>query len=413
MARTFAHDDRAPSDLRLFLLIGCVTVAGPATMDIYLPGLPGLARDLGVSPSVAQLTVTTYLVGLATGQFLSGPLSDVYGRRRPLIVGLSAFAVVSLACAFAPDIGSLGALRLLQGVTAAAGMAIGRAIVRDLHSGAAAARYLSRLMLIVGLGPILAPILGGQILRFTSWRGVFVALSVFGVALVVVAARSLPETLPPERRRPAGLKQAVVTFARLATDRSFIGYVLVGGFGAAAMFAYIAGSSFVLQDGYGASPQLFSVIFGINATCLVVGAQVNAHLLGRHSPQALLSLGIGLQVLAGAALLVVTSVESAGLAVVTVPLSLLGFSWGFVNANGTALALTDKPQVAGSAAAVLGVGQYAFGAIAAPLVGIGGRTTGVPMAVVILSCGLAAALALAFLVRPAVRRRATVAASEA
>lgn len=153
---------------------------GPASMDIFLPGLPQLARDLGASPSAAQLTVTTFLIGLAFGQFLAGPLSDVHGRRRPLIAGMAAFAVASLLCAAAPNLYTLDVMRLIQGTMAAAGTAIGRAVVRDLYSGAAAARYLSRLMLIIGLGPILAPLVGGQILRFTSWRGVFVAIALLG-----------------------------------------------------------------------------------------------------------------------------------------------------------------------------------------------------------------------------------------
>lgn len=385
---------------------------GPASMDIYLPGLPQLARDFGASPSTAQLTVTTFLIGLALGQVLAGPLSDVYGRRRPLIAGMAVFVVASLVCGLAPNLYALAAMRLVQGTMAAAGMAIGRAVVRDLYSGAAAARYLSRLMLIVGLGPILAPLVGGQILRFTSWRGVFVALALLGLALVLAGARLLPETLPHDRRRAGGLGVTARTFASLLQDRSFVGFVLVSGLGSGAMFGYIAGSSFVLEDVYGASPQVYSVLFGLNALSLVIGAQVNAHLLGRLSPRRLLGFGCTSMVVAAAALLVVVPFRGAGLAAVMPPLALLMFSWSFIQANATALALTDHPHVAGTAAALLGVSSFAFGAMVAPLVGIGGTDTALPMAVVVGTCAIAAVLALK-LVPLAPRPQVVAARSEA
>jgi DHA1 family bicyclomycin/chloramphenicol resistance-like MFS transporter len=400
-----------PGGLRLFLVLGSVTVLGPASMDIYLPGLPQLARDFGASPSRAQLTVTTFLIGLALGQFLAGPLSDVYGRRRPLIAGMAAFTVASLVCSLAPNLYALAAMRLVQGTMAAAGIAVGRAVVRDLYSGAAAARYLSRLMLIVGLGPILAPLVGGQILRFTSWRGVFVALALLGLALMLTGARLLPETLPHGRRRAAGLGETTRTFALLLVDRSFVGFVLITGLGSGAIFGYVAGSSFVLEDVYGASPQVYSVLFGMNAVFLVMGAQINTHLLGRLSPRRLLGFGLTTMVVAAIALLVVVPFRGAGLAAVMPPLTLLMFSWSFIHANAIALALSDHPHVAGTAAALLGVSQFAFGAVVAPLVGIGGSHTALPMAVAVCACAIAAALALK-LVPPAPRPQVAAALSE-
>ena len=253
-------------------------------MDIYLPGLPGLARDFDVGASSAQVTMTTYLIGMALGQLVAGSLSDVYGRRGPLITGMAVFGFASLVCALAPSLYALAAVRLVQGAAAAAGVAIGRAVVRDLYSGAAAARYLSRLLLIVGLGPILAPIVGGQILRFTSWRGVFVTLALLGLALAILAAWLLPETLARESRRTPGMRATGRTFRFLLADRRFVCFVLIIGLAAGAIFGYIAGSSFVLEDVYGASPQLYGVLFGVNAVCLVIGAQINAHLLKRRSP---------------------------------------------------------------------------------------------------------------------------------
>lgn len=367
-------------------------------MDAYLPGLPELARDFGASPSAAQVTVTTYLLGLALGQLLSGPVSDVHGRRRPLVVGMAVFTVATLACSLAPSLFVLAVMRLVQGTSAAVGVAVGRAIVRDLYAGAAGARYLSRLMMVIGLAPILAPVIGGQLLRVTSWRGVFVALSVLGLALTAIGARLLPETLPRERRRAAGLGITLRTFAQLLADRRFVGFVLIVGLGGGAMIGYVAGSSFVLQDVYGASPQLYGLLFGVNALFLVAGAQVNAHLLGTRSPRSLLRVGLVMLVVAGVVLVVIVSLPQAGLATVVAPLMLQMASWSFVQANALALALTDHPAVAGTAAALLGVSQYAFGAFTAPLVGIGGSDTALPMATVIAVCAVGAALAFEVLV---------------
>jgi DHA1 family bicyclomycin/chloramphenicol resistance-like MFS transporter len=374
-------------------VLGSVSAIGPAAMDAYLPGLPELARDFGVSPSAAQVTVTTYLLGLALGQLLSGPLSDVHGRRRPLVAGMAVFTVTTLACSLAPSLYVLAGMRLVQGTAAAVGVAVGRAIVRDLYAGAAGARYLSRLMMVIGLAPILAPIVGGQLLRFTSWRGVFVALAVLGLALTAIGARLLPETLPRERRRAAGLGITLRTFAQLLADPRFVGFVLIVGLGGGAMIGYVAGSSFVLQDVYGASPQLYGVLFGLNAVFLVAGAQVNAHLLATRSPRSLLRVGLVMLVVAGVALVVIVSLPKAGLATVMAPLMLQMASWSFVQANALALALTDHPAVAGTAAALLGVSQYAFGAFTAPLVGLGGSDTALPMALVIAACAVGAAVA--------------------
>ena len=374
-------------------MLGSVSAIGPAAMDAYLPGLPELARDFGVSPSAAQVTVTTYLLGLALGQLLSGPLSDVHGRRRPLVAGMAVFTVTTLACSLAPSLYVLAGMRLVQGTAAAVGVAVGRAIVRDLYAGAAGARYLSRLMMVIGLAPILAPIVGGQLLRFTSWRGVFVALAVLGLALTAIGARLLPETLPRERRRAAGLGITLRTFAQLLADPRFVGFVLIVGLGGGAMIGYVAGSSFVLQDVYGASPQLYGVLFGLNAVFLVAGAQVNAHLLATRSPRSLLRVGLVMLVVAGVALVVIISLPKAGLATVMAPLMLQMASWSFVQANALALALTDHPAVAGTAAALLGVSQYAFGAFTAPLVGLGGSDTALPMALVIAACAVGAAVA--------------------
>ena len=271
---------------RLVLLLGALTAFGPVSMDTYLPGLPELGRDLGASASQAQLTLTACLIGLATGQLLAGPVSDARGRRLPLLVGLALFVAASVACAAAPDIWTLTAARLVQGVAGAAGIVIARAIVRDLYAGSEMARYFAVLMLVNGLGPILAPIVGAQLLAVTSWRGIFLVLAGFGLVLLVAAAAGLRETLPPERRRGGGLVATWRVFRALAADRDFAGYVLACGFAMAAMFAYIAGSPFVLQEIHGVSPTGFSVAFATNAAGIMAMGALSSRLVTRTGPAA-------------------------------------------------------------------------------------------------------------------------------
>jgi DHA1 family bicyclomycin/chloramphenicol resistance-like MFS transporter len=374
---------------RLVLILGALSTFGALSIDMYLPALPQLARDFGASASSIQLTLSACLIGLALGQVVAGPLSDTYGRRRPLLIGVSAYAAASLACAVAPSVLLLTIFRCVQGLAGAAGIVIARAIVRDLYAGAAAARFFSWLMVVSGLAPILAPILGGQVLQVTSWRSVFLVLFVIGLLLLVLAALGLTETLPTEVRQTGGLRATRTTFRRLLADSAFVGYAGAGGFAFAALFAYISGSSFVLQEIYGVSPQGYSIIFGINAFGLMAASQVNGWLVCRVSPQRLLIGGLTAMACGGAAQLAVIAVGSLGLGGVTIALSLVVVSLGFVMPNATTLALSGHPRTAGSASALLGVLQFAVGAAAAPLVGLGSRSA-VPMAIVIAVCGVSA-----------------------
>lgn len=392
-----------PSRRTLILLIGALGAFGPLSIDMYLPGLPELRADFAVGASQTQLTLSACLLGLATGQLLSGPVSDALGRRRPLLVGVALYAIASLACAFAPSIGVLVALRFVQGFAGAAGIVIARSVVRDLYSGVAAARFFSLLLLVSGLAPILAPILGGQLLRVTSWRGVFVVLALIGVGLVVSAAAFLKETLPPERRQPGGIRPILRTFRRLIADRVFLGYSLSGGLALGALFSYISGSPFVLQDIYGVSPQRFSLIFGMIAAGYVTCGQINGRLVGRVAPRALLRFGLITMTVASIAFLLLVSLGGSGgvgLIGIVPTLMALVASLGFILPNSTALALSDHPQVAGSASALIGLLQYAVGATAAPLVGLAGEDTALPMALVITTATTAALLAFQVLTRP-------------
>jgi MFS transporter, DHA1 family, multidrug resistance protein len=378
---------RRASRARVVVILGALSAFGPLSIDMYLPGLPSLGATLDAPAWAVQLTLTACLAGLALGQIVAGPLSDRFGRRRPLIAGVAAYAAASLLCALAPSVFALVVLRLVQGVAGAAGIVIARAIVRDMHSGVAAARFFSLLMLVNGLAPILAPVIGGQILRVTTWRGVFVVLAAIGVALAVAAAAGLRETLAPADRHPGGVAETLGTFRRLLGDRDFVGHALACGLSFGAMFAYISGSPFVLQDIYGASPQLFSVMFAANALGIVAASQANRALLRRADPRALLRGALGVQAGAGVALLVAVA-AGAGVWPIVVLLFVVVASVGVVFPNATALALADHPRVAGSASGLLGVLQFIVGAAAAPLVGVGGTGTAVPMATVIAALGV-------------------------
>jgi MFS transporter, DHA1 family, multidrug resistance protein len=370
----------------------------PLSVDMYVPGLPRLTHDFHASASSVQLTLTGFMVGAAVGQLLSGPFSDVVGRRRPLLIGTACYTGASLLCAFAPDVHVFTALRVAQGVFGAAGAVVSRAIVRDLFAGAAAARYFSRLMLVNGAAPVLAPVIGGQLLRFTSWQTVFVVLAGFGVVMFAAVAAGLRETLPPERRHGGGLAASGATFRRLLGDRPFVTYTLTQAAAAGAMFAYIGGSSFVLQGIYGVSAATYGLLFGINALGLVAFSQVNAHLVRTVEPRRLLSLGCALG-LAGGLLLLVTVLGHAGLWVALPAFFLVVSSLGFSVPNATALALSDHPEAAGTGAALMGVSAMLVGAVVVPLGGIAGRDTAVPVSIVILVLELVAFLALPIALR--------------
>jgi MFS transporter, DHA1 family, multidrug resistance protein len=379
--------------LRIVVVLGALSAFGPLSIDFYLPGLPRLTSDFDASASAGQLTLTACLLGLAFGQLAFGPLSDRFGRRRPLIVGLAVYCGASLACAAAPDVWTLVALRAVQGLSGSSGIVIARSVVRDLRSGVGAARVYSMIMLVVGVVPLLAPIVGGALLHSTTWRGLFVILGVVDAFILAGVLAWLPETLTPDRRQRSGGTAA--GFLELLTDRIFVAYAVVLGLNFAAMFSYIAGSSFVLEDIYGVSPQEYGVIFGVNALGIVAASQLNRTLVARASPERMLLAGVCAGTTAGAALLVVVLAGGIGLPGILPCLFVCVSSVGLVIPNATALALTDYPHAAGSAAAVLGTAQFVFGGAAAPLVGIAGRDTAVPMALLMALFGAGALVALA------------------
>jgi DHA1 family bicyclomycin/chloramphenicol resistance-like MFS transporter len=380
--------------------------------DLYLAAFPQMAEHFGAGPSGIQATLTTSLIGLAAGQLVVGPVSDRYGRRRPLIVGMAIFAVASVLCALAPSIGVLLAGRFVQGLTGAAGVVISRAVVRDLYEGDAFVRFFARLMLVFGVAPVIAPLVGTALLQLGDWRLQFVALAVFGLALLLSVLGALPETLPPDRRTSGGTAAAVRTMGRLLGDRHFLSYALGCGFAIAAMFAYIGGFSFVAQDVHGASGTVFSVLFGVNAAGFIAAGQLSAKLLVRIRPRQQLLAGAAVQTagaLALAALVLFDPPGGAGpgLAGVEVALFVVVSALGFVMPNATALALADNAAVAGTAAALLGALQLAAGAAAAPLVGLGGSGSAVPLGLVVLGLAASALAVLALGGRTPIHSRAT------
>ncbi|MEU5059583.1 MULTISPECIES: multidrug effflux MFS transporter [unclassified Streptomyces] len=385
------------------LVLGGLTAVPPLSMDMYLPALPEVTDALHTSAATAQLTLTACLTGMALGQLAVGPMSDKWGRRRPLLVGLLVYIVATAVCALAPTAPLLIGFRLMQGLAGAAGIVIARAVVRDLYDGVEMARFFSTLMLISGVAPVVAPLIGGQVLRITDWRGIFVVLTVVGIALTSLVWKCLPETLAPERRHGGGTAEALRTMRGLLTDRVFTGYMIAGGFAFAALFAYISASPFVVQEIYGASPQTFSLLFGINSVGLIAVGQINGKLLiGRVSLDKALAVGLCVIALASAALLLMATgvFGDVGLVPIAAGLFVLMSAMGLAMPNTNALALMRTPHAAGSASALLGTSSFLVGAIASPLVGIAGEDTAVPMAVVQLACALAAIACFMGLCRP-------------
>jgi DHA1 family bicyclomycin/chloramphenicol resistance-like MFS transporter len=381
--------------VRLVVVLGLVNAIGPLSIDMYLPAFPEIADAFGTGASAVQLTLTACVAGLALGQLVIGPLSDRLGRRLPLVAAMATYSVASLLCALATGIVALVALRFVQGLAGAGGIVIARAVVRDLHTGAAAARLFSTLMLVTGLAPILAPLLGGQLLAVTAWEGIFVALAILSALLAAIVALGLPETLPAERRTRAGLRRTVQTMGRLLRDRTFRGHALTSGLTFGALFAYISGSSFVLQGIYGLSPQLYSLAFAMNGLGLIAASQVNARVVERVGPRRLLRRAIACVMTSAVVLLVVVLVGDLPVWAILAPMFAIVSSLAFVLPNATALALADHAGVAGTASALLGVIQFIVGAIAAPFVGAAGPDTAVPMGVVMVVLAAGALVAQA------------------
>jgi MFS transporter, DHA1 family, multidrug resistance protein len=396
--------DAARPAARTVVVLGGLTMFGPLSLDLYLPALPQLADDLNASASAAQLSITACLIGLAVGQLVAGPLSDRLGRKRPLMIGLVAYLLASVACALAPSVTVLIVLRLIQGLGGAAGIVISRAIARDLYSGSALMIFFSRLLLVAGLAPVLAPILGGQLSRIMSWRGIFGVLAGFGAVLLLAGWFGLKETLPPERRVVGGFRRTLQGYHRLLHDRFFVGCALSSGLAGATLFAYIAGSTFVLQKIYGMSPQGFSFVFGGISLGLVAAAQAGARIALVWPLTRVLALGLIINLL-GAASLLVTVISGLPMGVLIGALVVMVCAVGLIFPTANALAMADYPDLAGTASSLQGLSQFLFGAMAAPIVGIAGDQTALPLGIVTSAASVCAMASFVSLVMPVVRAR--------
>ncbi|MET7132747.1 multidrug effflux MFS transporter [Cellulosimicrobium sp. MI9406] len=365
----------------LVLLLSALTAVGPLTIDLYLSAFPRIVDELGTTESRVQLTLTATLAGLALGQLLIGSVSDAVGRRAPLLVSLAVYVAASVGIVFAGSVAALTGLRFVQGLSAAAGMVLSMAIVRDSFEGYQIGKVIARLMLVVGVAPILAPTIGAQFLRLGSWRGMFVALAVVGAVLFVLVLLRLRETLPVERRRSGGTVAALRSYGSLLGDWSFIGLALIAGFYMAAMFTYISASTFVFQDFYGMSAQQYAIVFGVGAVSVTAGSQINGALVGRVTPERILQAAVAAGfVLSGG--LLVAALAGGGLAWL-VPLIVLTLGTaGFVMPSVPAIALERNAHRAGSAAALIGAFQFGVGAVVAPVTGLLGGSPPVTMAAV-------------------------------
>ncbi|MEV8339088.1 multidrug effflux MFS transporter [Leucobacter sp. NPDC077196] len=380
----------------LLLVLGLLSAVGPFGIDLYLPAFPAIAADLTTTATGVQLTLTGFLVGIMIGQLIFGPLSDRFGRRIPLLIGAAVLILSSAAAVFAPNLGILVAARVLQGISGAAGMVLGRAIISDLATGAVAARAMSLMMIVSGVAPVVAPLIGGVLAEPLGWRGVLAVLLGIAVVMLIAVIWGVRETLPADRRAQlAEHRRAQGSPVRRLASRQYIGHTIAFAAAFTVMMAYISASPFLYQSMLGASELQYGLLFGVNALALMVTSAVSARLVTRLGPRTLAAIGlggvtVGSLVMLGAALLAASPWVLAAAVFVVVG------SLGFVMGNVTALALSAVPGAAGTASALLGALQFGFAAAVSPFVSIGGEQTALPLAVIMVAAAAVAIIAFVF-----------------
>ncbi|NMP26253.1 multidrug effflux MFS transporter [Rahnella sp. SAP-1] len=397
------NDHLVKKRLGYAMVLGSLAALGPLCTDLYLPALPDLASELATTTATSQLSLTAGLLGLGAGQLIFGPLSDRLGRMRPLLFSLALLLAASIWCAVAPTIDQLIVARLLQGLAGAGGAVLSRAIARDLYNGHDLTKFFALLMLVNGLAPIVAPVVGGGLLSFLSWRGIFGALAIIAVLLFILSAGKLHETLPAQRRSHGGVAAMAKSLAALLHHRQFMGLCLTQGFILAGMFAYIGASPFVLQQIYHLSPQMFSLCFALNGVGLVFAAQISTRLSLMWGELALVKIGLAIAAVASL-LLVIAAAMHAPLIALLIPLFFSVITIGIIGPNAGSLAMQSQGKNAGSASALLGVCMFALGAASVPLTGLGG-TSALSMAVTICGCFFIAIVIFVLLARPAFARQ--------
>lgn len=372
--------------LGLVLILGSLSGLGPLAIDMYLPSFDAIAREFGVASHRVEITLATYFVGLSLGQLIYGPIADRFGRKRPLYVGLMLFALTSAGCTVALNIESLAALRFAQALGGCAQMVVARAVVRDFFEERKAARVFSTLILVMGIAPIVAPILGGWLVVGLGWRSIFWVQSVAAVLVLLAVIRFLPESLPPSKRRARKFSEIVGVYLALFKDRRFMANTISGGLASASLFAYIGGSPFAFMQVFGVSEAHFGYYFGANAFGLILASQVNGAISERVDPR--LSVRLAMMVAAAAVLVLVgvTLFEVGGFYSFLIPLFIFTASLGFILPSTTALALAPHGETAGSASAIYGFLQFMLSGIGAFLVSTFHNNTAAPMVLAIAAC---------------------------
>nr|WP_017798779.1 MULTISPECIES: Bcr/CflA family efflux MFS transporter [unclassified Oceanobacillus] len=393
------HNPTGKTRIGLALLLGLLAFLGPLNIDMYLPSFPGISADFGVSATLVQFSLTACLIGLAVGQLVVGPISDAQGRKKPLLISTFLFALSSLLCAFAPNITTLIIARFLQGLTASAGVVLSRAVVRDVFTGKQLTKFFALLMVINAIAPMIAPMIGGGILAIpsTNWQSIFYFLAMIGIFIVLIVAIKLKETLPLEKRIPSSIGSSVKTMGSLLKDRSFIGYALVVGFVHGGSFAYVSGTPFVYQEIYGVSPQVFSVLFGINGLAIITGSFIIGRFSDIISEKKLLQTAVTIALTATSLLLLMTIIKGP-LASLVILIFIYMITMGMTITSTFTLGMAKQGHRAGSASAVLGMLPMLLGALFSPLAGIN-EASAVPMGTILFTTSLIGFIAFYTLVK--------------
>ncbi|WP_430867830.1 multidrug effflux MFS transporter [Demequina aurantiaca] len=383
------------------LMLGALVAMGPFTIDLYLPAFPQVAADLNASDAAIQLTLTATMIGFGLGQLIVGPLSDSFGRKRPLLIATALHVVASIGVALAPTVEWVMVGRIFQGIGAAGGAVVAMAVVRDLFAGQSLIRMLSRMALVTGLAPVLAPVIGSQLLRVVDWREVFFVLAAYGVLIGTIVGVKMFETLPPAQRGNDEKGIVGKRYKKLLTDPAFVGIAIVGAMTFTTLFAYLSSSSFVLQDIYGLSAQEYGIVFGINSLGLVVCTQIASRLMRRYPPRTVAALGLGVMSV-GAASLLVGSFFGVGLIAVLASLFLVVSPVGLIMPSVQVTALASHGKEAGTAASVIGAANFGVAGLLSPIVGVMGISVA-SMGIVMVGALLVAHLTFWIVVRPRIQ----------
>ena len=381
------------------LVLGSLTALGPFTVDLYLPSLPDVQGDFGVSTSLVQLTLSATTIGFALGQLIVGPWSDAVGRRIPLIAATVLHVVASILVALSPNIELLIIFRVLQGFGAAAGGVVAVATVRDLFGGYPLVRMLSRLALVSGLAPVIAPLAGSALLLVFPWRGIFWVLAAYGLLVVVASIVFIVETLPAHRRREPGAATAGQRYRALFRDRQFVGIALLSGMVFSGLFAYLTTSPFLFQDHYSFTPQQYGLLFAVNSIGIIAGVQASSRIARHVGPQWILAFATA-GLLLTACVIVIDGIVGAGVWGILIPLWFFIVACAFCFPCVQAVALAHHGAEAGTAASVLGAANFGIAGLISPLIGIFGVASSVPMGVMMMCTSVVGILSLWLIVRP-------------